>query len=57
MITKKNDDIINYKIKSDFVRIVGEINPIDKNPVRPKDLGIGDDQRLLSIGLVSGVFR
>lgn len=28
-----------------------------KNPARPKDLGIGDDDRSLSIGLESGVFR
>jgi hypothetical protein len=28
-----------------------------KNPARPKDYGVGDDSRLLAIGLESAVFR
>jgi len=28
-----------------------------KNPAKPKDYGVGDDSRLLAIGLESAVFR
>jgi len=58
ILTKDSNNLITISITKED-RQAGHlvINLKFKNPVRPQDLGMGDDQRLLSIGLVSGVFR
>ena len=40
----KNDDILKIEIES-------------FNPIEPSKLGIGEDRRLLSIGLISATFQ
>ncbi|NDE62642.1 MAG: hypothetical protein EB038_10740, partial [Cyclobacteriaceae bacterium] len=58
ILTKDNNNQITIPIAPED-RQAGQLN-IDfrfKNPARPKELGMGEDQRLLSVGLERAVFE
>ena len=58
ILTNDNHNHIKIDItKADRARGSLDISFQFKNPARPKDLGLGSDDRLLSLGLVSAIFR
>lgn len=55
---KAANNIVEINLKNKFEnQQYLEIKFIAKNPVIPRELGISDDARLLSVGIVSGVFE
>ena len=67
MNNQKNQDVVLSKPSGNVITIpinsanqaLGYVNIELKpqHPLRPKDLGSGDDERRLGIGLEGGVFR